>query len=328
MIVKRNLMTKVAILAIAALMIGAFVVTVPMSTEASFSGEGAGTVGDPYIISSVAQLQEMNDDLSAHYKLGTMIYFEDETFTPIGDSTTPFTGSLNGDGFWILNMTIDSTSSSVGLFGYTGPGASITKLGVEMASVTSTGTNVGALVGYNKGNISQCFVTGAVTGENRVGGLVGSNEGLISDSYSTAEVTGNSTVGGLVGWNNGGEVNRTYAAGAVEGNTHVGGLVGYDNGGNVDNSYYDSQTTGQSDAGKGIAKTTAEMRNQTTFVDWDFDNVWRINDGVSYPRLQALFTLDDIEEFIQQLLDEVCNSAGVILLIGGVAIVSSRRKKV
>ena len=35
----------------------------------SFSGNGSGTEEDPYQISTVEQLQEMNDDLSAHYIL-------------------------------------------------------------------------------------------------------------------------------------------------------------------------------------------------------------------------------------------------------------------
>ncbi len=326
MIRKRNLLTKVSILAIAALMIGAFVVTVPMSTDASFSGEGSGTVADPYIITTVEQLQAMNDNLSAHYRLGTIIYFEDEVFTPIGNETNPFTGSLDGNSFWILNMTISSTEDYVGLFGHTGPGASITKLGLQMASITGN-DRVGALVGHNGGNISECLVNGTVTGYVYVGGLVGANEGLIINSYSTAAVEGDAVVGGLVGWNNGGEVNRTYAVGSVEGNTDVGGLVGLNAGGDVIASYFDNQTTGLTVSDGGEGRTTEQMKNQTTFVGWDFDDVWRINEGVSYPRLQAIVTLDDIQEFIEGILDEICNSAGVILFIGGVAIISSRKKK-
>jgi len=38
-----------------------------------FSGAGAGTVGDPYIITSLAQLYEIFDELTAHYRLGNDI---------------------------------------------------------------------------------------------------------------------------------------------------------------------------------------------------------------------------------------------------------------
>lgn len=35
----------------------------------SFSGNGSGTEADPYQITTVEQLQEMNDELDAHYIL-------------------------------------------------------------------------------------------------------------------------------------------------------------------------------------------------------------------------------------------------------------------
>lgn len=43
--------------------------TAAFSTALSFSGLGSGTEEDPYQITTVHQLQEMNDDLSAHYIL-------------------------------------------------------------------------------------------------------------------------------------------------------------------------------------------------------------------------------------------------------------------
>jgi hypothetical protein len=55
----------------------------------------------------------------------------------------------------------------------------------------------------------------------------------------------------------------------------------------VINCYYNSETSGQSDNdGRGIPKTTAEMKTQSTFVGWDFTTpIWAIdgstNDG--YP---------------------------------------------
>ena len=35
----------------------------------AFSGAGSGTVNDPYIITTPAQLDEVREDLSAHYRL-------------------------------------------------------------------------------------------------------------------------------------------------------------------------------------------------------------------------------------------------------------------
>jgi hypothetical protein len=40
-------------------------------------------------------------------------------------------------------------------------------------------------------------------------------------------------------------------------------------------------------------KTTAEMKHQTTFSGWDFNTVWVINEGVTYPHLVAFTTPGD-----------------------------------
>jgi hypothetical protein len=37
---------------------------------------------------------------------------------------------------------------------------------------------------------------------------------------------------------------------------------------------------------QGIPKTTAEMMQQATFEGWDFDNIWTIDEGRSYPSLR------------------------------------------
>jgi len=49
------------------------------------------------------------------------------------------------------------------------------------------------------------------------------------------------------------------------------------------NSYWDIETSGMFGSSGGIGKTTAEMKQQATFVDWDFVNIWAIKEGVSYP---------------------------------------------
>ena len=75
-------------------------------------------------------------------------------------------------------------------------------------------------------------------------------------------------------------------------------MVGYKNyNGIVTDSFYDNETSGQSDTGKGISKTTAQMKTIATFTDnssadltgsWDFYSTWEIdssgtiNDGYPY----------------------------------------------
>jgi hypothetical protein len=68
-------------------------------------------------------------------------------------------------------------------------------------------------------------------------------------------------------------------------------LVGWNNGGTTTNSYWDIETSGQSTSDGGTGKTTAEMKTQSTYTNWDFVNIWAIKEGVSYPYLQrALHT--------------------------------------
>ena len=47
----------------------AFLFLFVVSIGLAFSGNGAGTETDPYQITNIEQLQEMNDELDAHYIL-------------------------------------------------------------------------------------------------------------------------------------------------------------------------------------------------------------------------------------------------------------------
>ena len=124
-------------------------------------------------------------------------------FSPIGNNSTKFTGSYDGDGYTINGLTIDRESTNyIGLFGYTN-GATIQDLGVTNVNIKGK-HYVGALVGINEGStISNCYSTGSVTGTARyVGGLVGwvLDTSTVSNCYSTGTVTGSHWyVGGLAG---------------------------------------------------------------------------------------------------------------------------------
>jgi len=171
----------------------------------------------------------------------------------------------------------------------------------SMVSITSTGANsrLGGIVGCcsNPSNVlSSCYATGKIvaTGANSpAGGLAGLNQGTINNSYATGSVSGTSETGGLVGtnYNAAAIINNCYAVGHVSGGTSIGGLVG-SNTGTCTASYHDSQTTGQSDTGKGEPRTTNQMKlidtSVTTYSGWDFTTVWGISSGINggYPYLR------------------------------------------
>gem|GEM_PF-702976 len=211
-----------------------------------FSG-GGGTVIDPYIITTAAQLDEVRNYLSAHFVLSNDIDLSaylapggdghakwgSAGWMPIGTYADSFTGTFNGKGHKIAGLWIDrSDADYVGLFGRAF-GAEISNLGVEISIAGIKGNMIvgGLIGGQNSGSIENCFATGNVTGSGEiVGGLAGgSSFGSIENSYATGNVTGNADyVGGLAGiFNLDGRIENCYATGNVAGNSdYVGGLLG------------------------------------------------------------------------------------------------------
>ncbi|WP_186438368.1 S-layer homology domain-containing protein [Cohnella terricola] len=229
----------------------------------SFAG-GTGTAGDPYRIDTAEQLADMKYELDKHFVLTGDIdlsdYSNGDGWKPIGDQTSPFKGTFNGDGFVIRNMTIDRPGADdVGLFGHTDR-AVIRNVGLENAEVNG-GDYTGILVGR-------------------------ADNTTIENSYALGDVSGGDYTGGLAGQVNGSVVSKTFVSGSVEGTGNTGGLIGQANGGKVNHSYYNSDTTSQSDnSGKGSPRTTSELQTQATFENWDFNTIWVINEGNDYPKL-------------------------------------------
>ena len=166
------------------------------------------------------------------------------------------------------------------------------------------GENVGGIVGANEdGYIEKSHSSVTVNGEWKVGGLVGLNarktgstntKSHIADCYSTGSViaTGNYQIGGLVGYNSLSEIKNSYSVGSItapeqqDGYAYsVGGLVGNDYDGTIISSYWDTETSGFATSEGGVGKTSAQMKQQSTYTDWDFEMVWQISESVNngYP---------------------------------------------
>jgi len=176
--------------------------------------------------------------------------------------------------------------------------------------------DVGGLIGDSAfGDIVRCFACAKVSGTERVGCLIGSHyKGDLVASYSEGTAHGSACVGGLAGQSHTasvlscyshGDINATgyrvgglvgcssgtlsnsYSLGAVRGASEVGGLVGYTWGtGSVSYCYFlDPNDGGGPDNGFGEPLTDEEMKQQASFVNWDFNDVWAICEGTNYPRL-------------------------------------------
>lgn len=167
-------------------------------------------------------------------------------------------------------------------------------------------TEVGGMVGFlgwtAAAYIKMSYSTADVNcSGNEAGGLVGITQGsLIENSFALGSVSGNNRVGGLVGqllW--GSNIVNCFSAGQVTGSGgQTGGLVGRNQGGNATNSFWDTETSGYTSSDVGNGLSTAEMKTQSSFTNWDFTNVWGMNPAINdgYPYLQ-IFVDDDPDEY-------------------------------
>lgn len=223
------------------------------------------------------------------------------------------TGMITGQNYvgGLIGMnelgSIDNTHSTTqvtgssdvgGLIGYSGEA----EIRNSFSTSTVSGTyRVGGLIGQNySGSVSGTFSAGTVSGSiERAGGLIGFNEfGQVTNSFSTSDVDGGNDVGGLVGYNNtvgSGGINGTYSSGKVTSSEGtVGGLIGADSSEGLAavDSYWDQDNSGQAMSAGGNPLSTAQMMQQESFspTTWDFDNTWRIYEGMTSPLLKAFLT--------------------------------------
>ncbi|MCC7459997.1 MAG: hypothetical protein IT286_01725, partial [Proteobacteria bacterium] len=91
-------------------------------------GTGAGTTADPVRVYTAQQLNGISvaanpTNFGKQYRQVCDLDYGDMSPKPIGQQTNPFTGSYDGNGFYILNYTSDENTPSLarkkGLFGHT-----------------------------------------------------------------------------------------------------------------------------------------------------------------------------------------------------------------
>lgn len=232
------------------------------STFAQFSGSGSGTESDPYRIFNADQLTQMRNFLNqegVYFKLQNDINiaawladnYPSQGWQPVGSSSEPFKGVLDGNGKTISGFSITRTTTNyVGLFAvvsgatiknftlkgdingkaYVGSlfgsgSATVTNYSFE-GTVTGTGDYVGGVGGSQSNTTSSAIIVSAtVKGFQYTGGVYGYGGGLTSATF-TGQVTGTAYVGGLEGQGNGTFSSCTVNA-PVKGTINTGGLVGW-----------------------------------------------------------------------------------------------------
>ena len=187
-------------------------------------------------------------------------------WTPIGQSNA-FSGTFDGKGHTIEDMSANVTSGYAGLFGnLTGTVKNVQVTG----SVTASGNvrAAGGIVGYSAGGtVQNCLSKVNISAPQvncPVGGVVGESSNKPNDNTASSTVNlcwnegtvtgGSDSTGGIVGKNSKGTVTNCANFGAVKGSSTAGGIVGR---GAVANSYNLGDVTGTEGRAYGISSGAA-----------------------------------------------------------------------
>ena len=190
--------------------------------------------------------QELNIDYSRYEwtKYDDVVPAKISTQAPIGTGDKPFTAVYNGGCNTIGEISFKAKSLYIGMFGYTSSAAAVRNVflvgdgsntvayvnaqGGNSASGSASRVSMGVLVGYNRGTVSNCSVSGYTmeyygysASTASLGGFVGSNYGTIRNSASDcpsirfANTNSNTYAGGFAGVNHA-SVSDSYALGSIQ----------------------------------------------------------------------------------------------------------------
>ena len=232
-------------------------------------------------------------------------------------SNIQFKGTFDGQGHVIYGLYVERgglpSLEFGGLFCRVGDGAAIQNLGIEASVLNLQELNpegqahdgrwyywgdgvymieyVGMLAGSlgNGITVSQCYTQGTIympSDYDAANALLGGSPSSLSNSYGRVDIyqKGNSANVGY--FTAPADMTNCYNAGKVR-----DGIWGYGLQADLSSFYFDNELV----VGEGYSKvtergrTTAEMKQKTTYEGWDFENVWgvsaSINDGYPYLRL-------------------------------------------
>ena len=178
-------------------------------------------------------------------------------------------------------------------------------------SNSMSGGIIGVLEGSSELNpyMAMCFNAGDIssycTNEFAVsGGIVGYNElSAIFDSYNSGKVKAvgqsisSAASGGIIGYAFDSYLDCCYNIGIVEGSSSatgsyainaIGGICGYNEDSGIFNGYYINKIkegvgkTSEHGENEVYQKTDAEMKKQSTYKDFDFQDMWFIDSKADY----------------------------------------------
>ena len=241
-----------------------------------FAG-GLGTADNPYLIETIDHLQNIDEELDAHFIQINNINATDTKewngglgFNPIGTrvgqddlGNRPFTGTYDGAGYEIYGLRVHRDQEVVGLFELVRTGE-IKNVSLNNFHISGSGRWVGGLVGaMREGRIISCQANGEVayTGERYGSGvalLVALNQdgseirsshvsGTLYNPFGAAGGLASLSGGGISSWRQN-EINESSSEIDISARGPVGGLVGLNSGGFNGGTIRYSKATGNIEA--------------------------------------------------------------------------------
>lgn len=272
----------------------------------------------------------MSNDLAEDYVLGADIDLTSFSWTTVGSEGSPFTGSLDGAGYTISNLTLNATTTRQGIFGWTN-GVSVHDLIIDGFNLHSTQQFIACLIAQSEGTT----VDRVLVRNTSVEGEAGYASLLVARPTNTTVITNCGVIGSLTGTfsNDGGLVggmdtssilDKSYAVIVRQSCRPVSG----GSSGTVTNTVFDSTVAGSSADGNSgsIARTTAQMQDIDTYTDeggvitnaWDMvleenfnpstPSTWFIAPN-SYPQLGFEFEIGDLTPAVIAELSKTANQA-------------------
>lgn len=257
-----------------------------------------------------------------------------------------FSGVFDGNDHTISGLNITLSSSDQGLFRYVEEMGVVKNLNVKgIVDPSGTKSEIGGIVGTNRGHIMNCTFEGHVSGSSSIGGIVGLNEisGSILGCMASGAVTGEHYTGGIVGQNVGyvaactnhslvnttddaipsndmdsydleelenGDLNSTEN---IDAQTDTGGITGYNQGILSNNTNY--ATIGYQHVGYNIGGVAGR---QSGYIESckNYGTVYGRKDiggivGQFEPYIRLLFSEDTLEKLDQefQVMNELLEKA-------------------
>lgn len=225
--------------------------SIPVWNGSSYStiSAGSGSQNDPFIITTGEQLYKLAKDVKSgvpysgqYFKLGNSINLGGHEWTPIGNSTTPFEGHFDGNGYTIYGLSFQNdVNGYAGLFGKV-EGSKISGLSVNNANISNQSSTTGIICGELAGGgvISNCSVYG----------------GSVSTSSSSSQ---SSSAGGICGlYSSQSTINNCNVRGISIKGGYVGGICGQ-GAGTIENcKVYDTRMTADWSGG-GIVSVAKDL---------------------------------------------------------------------